>query len=156
MARFKDSIVTTSSADGRTVGIARDADGNGTVDQTETDVTAIDSSEVKTITDLGPSGHVLDTPSSPPARWPGHHDAVDLDGNGTIDRTRADVTVSNLDGSSTETMTDRNSDGTLHERQVRTTSGDGLTVTLQRDTLGAGYTDYARSRPRSSTAARRR
>ncbi|MBR0900708.1 hypothetical protein JQ616_37630, partial [Bradyrhizobium tropiciagri] len=137
-----DQEVTKTSADGRTVTITRDANGDATVDQTETIVTAIDGSSVETITDYSAAGAIDDrsvvTTSadgrSVATRW-------SYSGGQTVDRTRTDVTVVDLDGSRTETITDTNSDGTLHQKSVMTTSADGLTKTLDQDTTGSGYYD---------------
>ena len=77
--------MATTSADGRTVTSMRDADGNGTIDQTQTNVTAIDGSQAETITDLGRDGVVIDKATvtisadglTRTTQW-------DFDGNGTI------------------------------------------------------------------------
>src|SRR5262249_11923694 len=134
----KDSSVTTTSADGRTVRTARDADGDGTIDQIQTNVTGIDGSEVETIVDYKAPGVVADKATvtisadrlTTTTQW-------DFDGNGTIDRTRTDVSVRNIDGSTTETIIDLNSDGTLHQKSVLTVSADGLSKMLNEQ--GKGY-----------------
>jgi hypothetical protein len=119
------------------VSIARDADGNGTVDQTQTIVTAIDGSQVDTITDLGLLGIVEDqTITTTSADGLTKTTQWDFDGSGTTQRTRTDVVVKNVDGSTTETVTDMDSDGLLHQKSIQTTSADGRTKTLQEQTPG--------------------
>jgi Ca2+-binding RTX toxin-like protein len=138
-----DRTVTTTSYDGRTVTVSRDADGNGTVDQIQTTTSRVDGTTVSIIDNFLQNGSLADratvTTSSDgltkTTQW-------DLDANGSIDRTRSDIIVSNLDGSQTETVIDTNSNGTLHQKGVLTTSADGRTTTLLKDTTGKGYYDH--------------
>ena len=50
----------------------------------------------------------------------------DIDGNGTIDRTIADVTVVNADDSCTETITQKNGNASLRSKTVVSTSAGRL------------------------------
>ncbi|MGJ4907506.1 FG-GAP-like repeat-containing protein [Bradyrhizobium sp. HKCCYLS2033] len=137
-----DRSIKTTSADHRTVTTLRDVDGDGVVDQAETDTTAVDGSVNKSITDLSSSGAVLDRTIidvsadglTTTTRW-------QFTGSGVVDRTRTDVMVKNADGSTTETVTDRNSDNTLYQQGVTTTSADGRSKTLQEQTPGHSYMD---------------
>ena len=49
----------------------------------------------------------------------------EFDGSGTVSRTQTDVTVKRIDGGMTETITARNSDGSLYQEAILTTSADG-------------------------------
>ena len=60
-------------------------------------------------------------------------------GNGTISRTRTDVTVVNLDGSKTETITDLNGDDTSSQEAVVSTSADGRTTRSELQSQGEGF-----------------
>src|SRR5208337_1860096 len=57
-------------------------------------------------------------------------------GNGTFDRT--DQVTSNLDGSTTETITNLNEDGSVGEAETIDTSADGRTITISDNTLEHG------------------
>ncbi|QRG08713.1 hypothetical protein EZH22_10750 [Xanthobacter dioxanivorans] len=138
-----DRQITTISADGRTQSISRDADGDGHDDQTVVNVKGIDGSSVSTTSDYSRTGLLLDRATravsadglTVTVTW-------DLDGNGTTDRTRSDVTVENIDGSRTETIIDTNVDGSVHQQGIMTLSADGRTTTLQKDTDGDNYYDH--------------
>ncbi|WP_296583402.1 calcium-binding protein [Xanthobacter sp.] len=138
-----DRQVAAISADGRTQTISRDADGDGQIDQTVVNVKGIDGSSVSTTSDYSRSGVLLDRATrivsvdglTTTVAW-------DLDGDGTTDRTRSDVTVENIDGSRTETIIDTNSDGSIHQQGIMTVSADGRTSALQKDTDGDNYYDH--------------
>jgi hypothetical protein len=141
---LKDRTVTTTSADGRTSTVAIDSTGNGTVDLTRIQATVINSagSSVSTATELNADGSLRDrtvvTTSADrrtvTTQW-------DHAGSGTFDETRTDVSVLNADGSTTETVTDVNADGSLRELTVTTTSADRRTVTIDIDSTGNGAFD---------------
>ncbi len=138
-----DQAVTTTSADGLTVLISRDADGDGVVGQTDTTVFSTDGSNVETITDFDANGVETDqTTITASADGLRKTTQWDYQGDGTIDRTRSDVIAVNADGSRTETLTDVNSDGTPHSLSVQTTSADGRTRILQTDSDGSGTFDH--------------
>ena len=61
-----------------------------------------------------------------------------------------DTTATNVDGSRVETLTNLNMDGTLRQKDVLTTSRDGLTQGLQRDTNGDGVFDHFETKSRSA------
>ena len=63
---------------------------------------------------------------------------TDLDGNGTTDLSQTDVMVLNADGSTTETLSDFKSGGTVKDRIITTMSADGLSITTQYDDDGSG------------------
>ncbi len=138
-----DRQVSAISADGRTQTISRDADGDGHVDQTVVNVKGSDGSSVSTTSDYSRSGLLLDRATrtvsvdglTTTVAW-------DLDGNGTTDRTRSDVTIENIDGSRTETIIDTNSNGSIYQKGTMTVSADGRTTTLQKDTDGDNYYDH--------------
>jgi hypothetical protein len=68
----------------------------------------------------------------------------DDNGDGVVDRKQTDATVTNGDGSKTETIANYNGNGTvLTGEQVTTTSADGKTTTISRDATGSGHYDEA-------------
>ena len=102
-----DQTITTTSADGQSVSVARDSTGAGFANQTETVAIAANGSKVDTISDLDANGTLLDqeiiTTSasglSVTTQW--------NDSGKGIDKTRTDVTVLNADGGKTETVSDQ-------------------------------------------------
>ena len=138
---IKDRAVTVTSADGMKVTTTRDNNGDGITDQTDVIQRNVDGSSVETVTNFVSglvSGRTILTTSTDGLT---RTTQQDLTGDGTVDRTRSDVTVVNLDGSRTETIIDTNSNGSLHQKGILTTSADGRTRTLQKDTTGAGFFD---------------
>src|SRR5262249_16434449 len=69
----------------------------------------------------------------------------DSTGAGTFNKTQTDVTVLNADGSRTETITDSNSDGSLRDRTVVTTSANGLSTITHRDVAGTATFNATRT-----------
>lgn len=138
-----DQQVTSTSADGRTISISRDADGDGQDDQTVVTTKGIDGSTTSITSDYSRSRLLLDR-ATRTVSFDGRTATVewDLDGDGTTDRTRSDETVENADGSRSETIIDRNSDNSIHQQGIMTTSVDGRTITLRKDTDGDDYFDH--------------
>ncbi|MEY9427047.1 hypothetical protein ABH975_002362 [Bradyrhizobium ottawaense] len=135
--------VKTTSADGRVVSIARDVNGDSVTDQAEIDITAIDGSKTSIITDLSPAGAVLGkTIVSTSADELTTTTQWQFNGTGMVNRTRTDAITKNADGSTSESVIDRNSDGTLYQQGVTTTSADGRLKTLQQQTAGKSYFDH--------------
>lgn len=140
---LSDRSVRTTSADGRTVTIVRDVDGDGVTDQTEVDVTAIDGSKISTLTDLGPAAAVLGkTIVSTSADGLTTTTQWQFNGGGVVNRTRTDTITKNADGSTSETVVDRNSDGTVYQQGITTTSADDRTKTLQQQAPGKTYFNH--------------
>ncbi|MBZ9674045.1 beta strand repeat-containing protein [Mesorhizobium sp. ES1-3] len=87
-----DSVTTTTSGDGRLMTIIRDADGDGTRDQTETTTKAVDGSVTTVIDDYSAAGHkssetkvVISADGlKATSEW-------DFDGNGTVDQRRIET-----------------------------------------------------------------
>ncbi len=138
--------VTTTSADHNTVTVNRDLNGDGHVDQTQISVINADGSTVATTTDLNADGSRRDQ-SVVRTSGDGLSTTTQTDstGSGTFDQTKTDVTVFNPDGSRTETVSEFNTNGTLHDRAVTTVSADGLTRTTQIDNTGSGIFDRSQT-----------
>jgi Ca2+-binding RTX toxin-like protein len=72
--------------------------------------------------------------------------SFDEDGDGVVDRVQSIVIVVALDGSKTETLTNKNGGGVLINGTVTTTSADGKTITILRDSTGGRYNDQSELR----------
>lgn len=70
----------------------------------------------------------------------------DHDGDGVLDQIQTIATVSNADGSKTETVTNKNGAAVLLNRTVTTTSADGKTISISRDITGDGLNDQTEAR----------
>ncbi len=134
--------VTTVSADRKTTSVTKDVDGDGHVDSASTQIIAADGSQTTTTVQASADGSL-------------HHKTVvtvsadklttttadDLNGDGTVDLTTVDQTLINADGSRTETVADKSNTGVLLDKMTTITSGNGLTVTVQKDLNGDGIVD---------------
>ncbi len=135
-------VVTTRSADGKTINESADTNGDGAADH----ITAIstlsngyrnnavavrnaDGSLVSKVTVLSAADGLSKTTS------------IDADGDGTFELVTTDVTTANADGSKTELVQSRSADGTLLNSTRTTTSADSLTQTTTTDSNGDGVID---------------
>src|SRR5262249_38806602 len=137
-----DQSTTIYGADGRSRTVPADSNGDGVIDHLETIVVAADDSSVDTVTDTNANGSLRDkTVTTASADGLSRTIQQDSTGDGAFDLTRSDVTVFNADGSHTETITDRNANGSLRDRTIATVSADGLSRTTQSDIFGHGAFD---------------
>jgi uncharacterized metal-binding protein len=140
-----DRTVTTTSSDRMTVTISRDTNGNGVADQRELRVRAANGSTSATVTNLIPNGttqsesvytvNVLGTAVT----------RLDIDGDGTIDLTRIDGTVTDANGARTRTVREDNTDGSVRSRTVTISSADGSSQTVKIDANGDGANEVVRT-----------
>lgn len=148
-AYLADRTVTTTSstAGGKTVSIDRDTDGDGAFDEIETQVTNASGALTVTIIEYNPNGSVVgQVTKTLTNNGLSRTDTADLDGNGTIDLVKTDVTVvSSADQSRTETVSELNANGTLRDRTVTVTSATGASKTIAYDYDGDGITDQTTS-----------
>src|SRR5262245_25558785 len=72
--------------------------------------------------------------------------SFDRNGDGVIDRIQTIATVTNADGSKTETLTNRTGAAVLVDTTVTTTSADGKAITIRRDVTGDGLDDETETR----------
>jgi Ca2+-binding RTX toxin-like protein len=134
---------TTVSANGLSHTNRWDTHGTGAFDETATDVTmlAADGSRTRTITANRANATQSRSVETTSADGLTLTTQMDLDGDGRVDQTRTVVRLLNADGSGSETVTDVNSDGSLKDRAVTTTSADGTTISISRDADGDGSVD---------------
>src|SRR5262249_47773133 len=124
-------VITTMSANGLSKTVQIEPDGGGVVEQTLSDVTALNADGSTTLTQsvLNANG----TLRSKQVRTTSPNGlnittTYDVDGNGTVDETTTDNTVLNADGSKTETVTTNYASGTEKSQSVTTTSANGRNV----------------------------
>ncbi|NTJ65083.1 DUF4214 domain-containing protein [Agrobacterium rhizogenes] len=134
--------VTTVSADRKTTSVTRDSDGDGHIDFASTQIIAADGSQTTTTIQASNDGALhRQTVATVSADKLTATTADDLNGDGTVDVTTVDQTVINADGSRTETVTDKGNTGVLLDKMTTTTSGNGLTIAVQKDLNGDGVVD---------------
>jgi hypothetical protein len=137
-----DQTVTTTSANGLLVTTQLDSTGSGTFNSTETEVEVLNANGSITgiITDESASGVLVDQMViTTSANGLSKTTQYDMTGSGKFNVTETDVTVLNVDGSRTETVTDSNANGTLRSETVTTVSADQGTTTTEIDSTGDGY-----------------
>ncbi len=135
-------VVTTRSADGKTITEKADTNGDGFNDivtsistfsngyrNNSASVLNADGSLISKLTVLTAADGLSKTTS------------IDADGDGTFELVTTDVTTTNVDGSKTELVQSRSSDGTLLNSTRTTTSADSLTQTATIDSNGDGVID---------------
>lgn len=134
--------VTTVSADRKTTTVTKDVDGDGHVDTSSTQVVAAAGSQTTTVTQTSADGALHGkTVVTISADQLTTTTATDANGDGVVDVTTVDQTVLNADGSRTETVTEKSNSGVLLDKVTTVTSGNGLTVTTQKDVNGDGVVD---------------
>ena len=138
----KAQTITNASADRRTVSTTVDDNGDGAIDQTISTVTALNGTTTTAVTDKSKDGATISQSISiQTANGLSNTAQMDRDGNGSIDQTTTDVTVLNVDGSSTETIETRNNNNSLRDKTIMIVSGNGLLQTTQADKDGNGTFD---------------
>ena len=145
---LRQKVVTTTSADGLSVTKEQDVNGDTVVDGKRTDVTVLnaDGSRTETISELNADGSLKSrTTVTVSASGLVKTTSVDENGDNSIDSTQSDATTLNTDGGATQTVINRNGDGSVKDRTVTTTSGTALSKTIQLDMNGDGLFDATRS-----------
>ena len=156
-ASVRSQVVSTTSATGLASTIKVDVNGDGVFDLTTVSNTVLnsDGSRTETVQDKNANGSLREqVVTATSANGLSTTIQSDLDGNGTVDRVLSDVVALNANGSYTETVTERNGDGSLRAQTITTTSADGRSTTVTRDTDGKATTTA--SRRSSSTRQVRR
>ncbi|WP_080761354.1 DUF4214 domain-containing protein [Rhizobium rhizogenes] len=140
---FQDLV--TTSADGNSVTTKFDDDGNGTYDRSQTDVTTVASTGVRTriVSNFNADGSLLNsTTTVTSADHLTITTTVDQDGDGQGDQSQSFVT--NADGSTATTTKTLSASGAVLSQVLVQSSVDGLTKTTKTDVNGDGiYDDVA-------------
>lgn len=131
--------VTTTSANGRSVTVQRDTDGDNAFDEAETTSLNADGSRTDTIATTRDGGTMVSrTTKTTSADGRSQTIAYDYDGDGATDASVTQVSVVNADGSTTQSRSDLNANGSPRDRVVTTTSANGYVVSGTIDLDGDG------------------
>ncbi|NSY46597.1 hypothetical protein [Agrobacterium tumefaciens] len=135
--------ITHTSADGRVVEVMHHNLLTNTISQTAETRIAVDGTKTVTVENFNHLGILTDRQTSVTSRG-GQTitDYMDINGDGVTDRIQRDVSVVRADGSVVRTLVETNSDGSVREKTITTTSADGRSSVLQRDSAGLGYFDH--------------
>lgn len=139
-------IVTSTAANGLSKSVKSDLDGNGTVDLTRTDVTTIngDGGKTETVTDTNADGSLRDktfTTTSGDGLVTTVVKNIDGNANNVDNIKTVDSKTLNADGSTSESVIESGSDGTVLGKTVTVTSADSRLISISRDTFGDTNTD---------------
>ncbi|MGO8083770.1 hypothetical protein [Rhizobium leguminosarum] len=136
--------ITEVSADRRTTTVWTDADGDGKTDTRQVKVIAADGSTTTTDTAYTPNDTVTGTTRST-VTVSGNGltttSSVDVNRDSVADVITADQTVLNTDGSKTQTISLKSSNGTLLDKKTIVTSGNDMSITRSEDLNGDGVVD---------------
>jgi Ca2+-binding RTX toxin-like protein len=126
--------VTTTSADGLTITNTRDINGDGVVDSSTSDVTSVatDGTRTRTIESKNGTSLVSRQVETTSANGLSITLSTDMDGDGTIDSVRSDVTSLGSDGSKTQTIITKTGNGVQTGKATALTSADRRTLTTSR------------------------
>ena len=156
-ALINRSIVSTS-ADGLTATRQIDGNGDGSIDLTTTQTTVKngDGSSTTTIAEYNRNGSLRDrSVTTTSADGLVATTTIDLNGDGSIERTTTNAIVVNGDGSQAETITQVNNNGSLRSRSVTTTSADRKHIDIVLDANGDGATEVRKAVSPPATEQRR-
>ncbi|MDR6586884.1 calcium-binding protein [Agrobacterium tumefaciens] len=147
---------TYTSADGRVVEVTHHNLLANTVSQTAETRIAVDGTKTVTVENFNHLGVLTDRQISVTSRdGQTITDYVDLNGDGVTDRIERDISVTRADGSVVRTIVETNSEGSIREKTVITTSADGRSSVLQRDSAGLGYFDHVETTTHDASGASR-
>lgn len=130
--------VSTRSADGLTRSTQADVDGDGTFDRSRTTATVLNAngSRVETVTNRNGDNSVHDQ-TVVTTSADGWSRTIQFDADGDSDFDQVATIVVGANGSTVDTLSNFNPNGSLNNRTIVTTSADGLTTTAQLDLNGA-------------------
>lgn len=136
-------VVTTRSADGKTINESADTNGDGVNDVVTSISTFSNGYRNNTASVLNGDGSLVSKVTVlTAADGLSKTTSIDTDGDGTFELVTTDVTTANADGSKTELVQSRSADGTLLNSTRTTTSADSLTQTATIDSDGDGVIDF--------------
>ncbi|WP_461520650.1 beta strand repeat-containing protein [Rhizobium leguminosarum] len=134
--------VTTTSADGKSITIAEDANGDSKNDRLTTILIGTDGKTTNTVSILNTDGSLVSkTVTLTSADGLSKTISADANGDGSNDLVLTDVITTEVNGSRTETVTSKNANGTLIGQTVANTSADSLSQTVKTDVDGDGVFD---------------
>ncbi|MGM4881662.1 hypothetical protein [Rhizobium leguminosarum] len=131
--------VTTTSADGKSITIAEDANGDGKNDSLTTILVGSDGKTTNTVTTLNAdSSTVSKTVTSATADGSSKTTGTDANGDNVNELVVDDVITTEANGSRTETVTSKNANGATIATTITNTSADSLTQIVKTDADGNG------------------
>nr|WP_245510199.1 hypothetical protein [Rhizobium leguminosarum] len=134
--------ITTTSADGKSITISEDANGDTETDRLTEILVGTDGKTTNTGSTLNADGSLVSkTVTLTSADGLSKTISVDANGDGTNDLVLTDVITTEVNGSRTETVTSKNANGTLIGQTVANTSADSLSQTVKTDVDGDGVFD---------------
>ncbi|AGS25817.1 beta strand repeat-containing protein [Rhizobium etli] len=135
--------ILATSADGLSRTLTIDTDGDGVIDQRQTDVTVIggDGSRSETLSDFGNGGTILTDSTTTVTSVDGKLVTISRDQTGGGHTTQQETDSTAANGALTVTVTDLNADGSEKGRTTTITSADGLSKTKSSDSTGRGIVD---------------
>lgn len=134
--------VRKTSADGKTITIETDVNGDGVVDLTKSIVVDAAGATTATTSLFNPNGTLQSrTLEQSDAAGLSVTSKADINGDGTYDVTVTDVTVTNADSSRTRTVRTLSANSTLIGSVATTTTADSLSQTVREDINGDGVVD---------------
>jgi hypothetical protein len=135
-------VVTTRSADGKTITETADTDGDGVADHITAFSTNAAGYKNQVVSVLNADGSLVSKVSSltSPDGLAQTID-TDADGDGTFELLYVASTTANADGSKTETSYSKSANSTLLNKTITITSADSLTQTVTTDSNGDGVID---------------
>ncbi|MGM4912785.1 hypothetical protein [Rhizobium sp. 768_B6_N1_8] len=144
--RLLSKVVTTRSADGKTVNETADTDGDGVADRTTAFSTNAAGYKNQVVSVLNADGSLVSKVSKL-ASPDGLSQTIDTDadGDGTAELLYVASTTANADGSKTETSYSKSANSTLLNKTITITSADSLTQTITTDSNGDGVIDVRSS-----------
>lgn len=140
--------ITAVAANGLSVDIQTDADGDGIAEDRSSDVTVLnaDGSKTRTVSETTFSGALIGkTTTVTSATGQTVTTSSDLDGDGLVDTVSSDVKLLGSNGSASETLQTKSRDGSLLSSLTSTTSADGKTTSIATDTDGDGHVDTVKT-----------
>ncbi|MGO4196909.1 hypothetical protein AB4Z13_16260 [Rhizobium sp. YAF28] len=139
-------VVTTRSADGKTITETADTDGDGVADHLTAFSTNAAGYKNQVVSVLNADGSLVSKVSSL-ASPDGLAQTIDTDadGDGTAELLYVASTTANADGGKTETSYSKSANSTLLNKTITITSADSLTQTVTTDSNGDGVIDLRSS-----------
>ncbi|KQO53860.1 hypothetical protein ASF08_17175 [Methylobacterium sp. Leaf85] len=139
---LQEKDVTTISANKLSTTVQRDTDGDGHFDQYKSTSFTTDGSRTDVIWTTDAAGQLRDkTRTITSADGRSLNITFDYDGDGAVDASQSQVSVINKSGSTTQTRSDFNSNGSLRDQIVTNTSANGYSITGTIDGNGDGVAD---------------
>jgi len=131
--------VTTTSADGKSITIAEDANGDAKTDKLTVILVGTDGKTTNTVSNLNTDGSIVSkTVTVTSADGLSKTTSTDVNGDGVNDRVVSDVITTESNGSRTETVTSKNANGATIATTVTNTTADSLIQTVKTDADGDG------------------